>query len=90
MCILHGGGNDLVHMSRKAVVEERLMEIGWLGKRCPVTEMVWSHMIPRLEWRGGESVKALNNSVKRVNNKMDKVLRSPRLRTMVESTAWVY
>ncbi|XP_078530629.1 uncharacterized protein LOC144817736 isoform X2 [Lissotriton helveticus] len=80
--IVHLGGNDLVHLGRKYVGDAVVTELGWLAEKFPQAVLAWSHIIPRFQWQGGVSVKGLNHSVKKLNNKLDKLCQSPKLQTI--------
>ena len=67
MLILHCGGNDLVlkglgHL-RVALKESVL----WLQETFPGVLIVWSHVLPRLHWRGSNKPEATEKARRRLN-----------------------
>ncbi|XP_078530630.1 uncharacterized protein LOC144817736 isoform X3 [Lissotriton helveticus] len=86
--ILHLGENDLTKLGRRVLIEEIVSTAGWVGRTCPGCTVVWSQLIPRWQWQGGNSVRALNHSVKRINTQLDKLFRAPRLQTIPHGCIW--
>ncbi|KAJ1206898.1 hypothetical protein NDU88_002291 [Pleurodeles waltl] len=82
LIILHVGGNDLATIGRRSVFEDLMVEISWLAKRCPGAVIAWSHIIPMRIWRSGRSAKALNESARRLNSRMKRLLNTSALRTV--------
>ncbi|KAJ1163867.1 hypothetical protein NDU88_004319 [Pleurodeles waltl] len=82
LIILHVGGNDLATIGRRSVFVDSMVEISWLAKRCPGAVIAWSHIIPRRIWRSGRSAKALNESARRLNSRMKRLLNISVLRTV--------
>lgn len=79
MIIVHIGGNDIAELGRRDLCELIIFEMCGLAKKFLGATIVWSNMIPRSKWRGGKSVKAINESQKRLNLKLGRLFRTDRL-----------
>ena len=80
--VLHLGGNDMVALGRKDLFELVVSEAAWLAARFPTAVIGWSQVIPRCQWRGAQSVAAVNHSVHRLNKKVAKLFTTSRLRSI--------
>ena len=80
--IVHLGGNYMVALGIKDLYELMLSETAWLAKIFPGAKTGWSHIIPRYQWRGGELVKAINESAKHMNKKVAHLLITSTLSTI--------
>lgn len=77
--IVHLGDNDMVALGCKDLYELIISMFGRLANRFPKAMICSSKIVPRSQWRGAESVQAINNSVKRLNKKCVRLLIISRL-----------
>ncbi|KAJ1166092.1 hypothetical protein NDU88_006502 [Pleurodeles waltl] len=77
LIIIHLGGNDLVHLGRKALREAIFLEITKLAKQFPNAAIAWSHMVPRKRLGPGIKPRTINVSVRRLNAEMSKLCPGP-------------
>ena len=65
--VIHIGGNDLGREKTKVLCDKLREFMSWLAKVMPTTVLVWSQILPRLQWRYSNNLKAMEKSRVRVN-----------------------
>lgn len=65
--VIHIGGNDLGREKTKVLCDKLREFMSWLAKVMPTTVLVWSQILPRLQWRYSNNLKAMEKSRTRVN-----------------------
>ncbi|XP_067320884.1 uncharacterized protein [Anolis sagrei] len=72
--VIHLGGNDLGLLKGRALFLQAVSDMRKILDRWPQTHLVWSEVIPRLNWPGGGDARKIDGARKRVNRAMRKVL----------------
>ena len=65
--VIHIGENDLGREKTKVLCDKLREFMSWLAKVMPTTVLVWSQILPRLQWRYSNNLKAMEKSRTRVN-----------------------
>ncbi|XP_078241896.1 uncharacterized protein LOC144586845 [Pogona vitticeps] len=68
--VVHLGGNDLPQVSGKALILDIVRDLDRLHALYPRIRIVWSTIIPRLNWRGAINVDRVNNARRLVNKEV--------------------
>ncbi|KAJ7326847.1 hypothetical protein JRQ81_016606 [Phrynocephalus forsythii] len=69
--IIHLGGNDMTHMSGKALILKVIDDLREYHSRFPMTRIVWSAMIPLLVWGPVHDPQKMHKFRKGVNREVD-------------------
>ncbi|OWF43971.1 hypothetical protein KP79_PYT19784 [Mizuhopecten yessoensis] len=65
--VIHAGGNDLTTTPTSELCVRIENDVHTLAKDLPHCTIIWSDILPRLQWRGCTSVTGIERKRKRVN-----------------------
>ena len=68
--VVHLGGNDLPRLPGKALILDILRDLSRLHNLYPAMRIIWSTIIPRLNWRGARQVDKVNKARRQVNKEI--------------------
>lgn len=68
--VVHLGGNDLPQLPGKALILDILRDLCRLHDLYPAMRIVWSTIIPRLNWRGACNIDKVNKARRQVNKEI--------------------
>lgn len=68
MIILHCGGNDLGKKSIFCLMRKIEEIVAFVKRLFPLTNIIWSHILPRLTWRYSLNNVAMEMARKRINS----------------------
>lgn len=66
--ILHIAGNDIGNTMVGYLRNELKQILRWVAQMLPNTVLVWSQILPRIEWRYSKNTEAMGKSRYRINN----------------------
>ncbi|XP_062586894.1 uncharacterized protein LOC134248516 [Saccostrea cucullata] len=66
--LIHCGGNDLGNVSIRKIRVVAKQLVLFLRNHFPNSRIIWSFILPRLQWRYSANLKAMENARKRVNS----------------------
>lgn len=78
--VIHAGGNDMIPAGRRGVKEALFSTFSAIRNMLPDTTIFWSEVIPRQVWANRAPVKAVNKSVRRLNQSVSEILKGSRIR----------
>ncbi|OCT77494.1 hypothetical protein XELAEV_18028586mg [Xenopus laevis] len=76
MILIHCGGNDLGQCPMKHLIKNIRKDFLRLWSLFPGVSLVWSEIIPRLQWRGARSVSAIDRVRVKVNKAVSKFVQA--------------
>ncbi|XP_062987668.1 uncharacterized protein LOC134402235 isoform X1 [Elgaria multicarinata webbii] len=72
--LVHLGGNDLGLLKSKALILQVIADFNAIRQRWPETMIIWSCMLPRLNWRAAKDQSAMEKARREVNRQVYKDL----------------
>jgi len=73
--VIHIGGNDIGETRLGFLVYRLKRFMSWLSSVMPHTQLIWSQVLPRENWRFSENKVAMEKTRKRLNSSFGKYMR---------------
>ena len=73
--VVHLGGNDLPRFPGKALIVYILRDLSRLHLTYPAMRILWSTIVPRINWRGARDADKVNKARRQVNREVCRCIR---------------